>query len=80
MFQARLTRQPSFTFSTERMGKTYNDVYPFSETVEATSKEDAEEQVRQKLRQQYDMEKSDSPQVIERSVDKIDFVTREPPK
>ena len=27
--------------------KTYNDVYPFSETVEATIKEDAEEQVRQ---------------------------------
>jgi hypothetical protein len=63
-----------------KKSKTYNDEHSFSETVEATSKEDAELQVRQKLNQQFDMEKEDSPQIIARSVKQIDFVTREPAK
>ena len=55
-------------------------MYSFSETVQATNKEDAELQVRQKLNQQFVMEKEDSPHIIERGVKEIDFVTREPPK
>jgi hypothetical protein len=45
---------------------------PFSETVKATSKEDADEQ--------FNQDHEDSAEVVERSLRDVDFITREPPK
>jgi 5-methylcytosine-specific restriction endonuclease McrA len=63
-----------------KKSETFTDLLPFSETVKATSKEDAEAQVREKLAEQIEKDHEDSQEVVERSLKDVDFITREPPK
>ena len=56
------------------------DLLPFSETVKATSKEDAEEQVREKLAEQFEQDHEDSTEVVELSLKDVDFITKSHPR
>ena len=63
-----------------KKSETKTDLLPFSETVKATSKEDAEAQVREKLAEQFEKDHEDSQELVERSLKDVDFITREPPQ